>query len=338
MTLYEEQVKVQEAMAHSLSGLQEDPWLAQRILANGKGEGYMKKKISASTILVVIIVCVMISAVAAGITYNQKWWWNKRNSLEKENRPELFDAVMANMTEYPEQQQCEDDLVQITIQDVSWAPEADVMTVSFKASPKDPVQNELHHMQALDTDGSYIGEGGSCTVTDDSEDRAVHWLWRTDIGLGNSQGYGHIPGYGPVADMMDDSSRHLLLLEYPEAYIMLYSPEIENVVDMFPLSGSLDMFRTIEGDVYFVGKFDLSWLKDDYDQKMRDLAEKSPDMKVYYDEKIAAAQMARERINKEGITCYVTYRVVEYTEDINDDELYLGGKTGTVEFVIHPEQ
>ena len=90
-------------------------------------------------------------------------------------------------------------------------------------------QDELHSMWALDTDGSYIGEGGSVTVTDDSEDRAMHWLWRTDIGLEGSGGYGHIPGYGPVSDMMDDRSMHLLLLDICSGLLLV----------MFTLLGNL---------------------------------------------------------------------------------------------------
>ena len=44
MTLHEEQKKVQKAMESTLSGLQEDPWLTQRVLANTKGEEPVKKK------------------------------------------------------------------------------------------------------------------------------------------------------------------------------------------------------------------------------------------------------------------------------------------------------
>jgi hypothetical protein len=245
---------------------------------------------------------------------------------------------MANMVENPEQTQCEDNQVQVTIQDVSWAPEADIMTISFRATPKSPEHNELHSMWALDTDGSYIGEGGSITVTDDSEDRAIHWLWRTDIELDGPRGYGHIPGYGPVPDMMDDSSKQLLLLDYAGTNIIINSTEIENAVDMFPMESSMDMFRTTAGDVYFVGKFDLSWLKEEYDQEMQKRAEETPDMKDYYDQRISIAQAARERIGEEGITCVLTYRVVEYTEGMNDMDLYTNGGGRSVQFIIRPKQ
>ena len=143
MTLHEEQEKVQKAINHSLAHVQEDPWLTQRVLANAKGEEPVVKKISTSMILVIVLLCLAITAIAAGIIYNQDWWWNNRNSMEKSDKPELYEAVMANMVENPEQIQCEDDQVQLTIQDVSWAPEADIMTISFKATPEHPNQSEF---------------------------------------------------------------------------------------------------------------------------------------------------------------------------------------------------
>ena len=51
MNLREEQEKVQKAMNSALSGLQEDPWLTQRVLANAKGEKPVKRKISLAFVL-----------------------------------------------------------------------------------------------------------------------------------------------------------------------------------------------------------------------------------------------------------------------------------------------
>lgn len=51
MNLREEQEKVQKAMNSALSGLQEDPWLTQRVLANAKGEKPVKRKISLALVL-----------------------------------------------------------------------------------------------------------------------------------------------------------------------------------------------------------------------------------------------------------------------------------------------
>ena len=68
--LSHEQKKVQKAMNASLSGLQEDPWLAQRVLANAKGEEPMVKKASGAFIVVcILLVLSMATAVAAGVLY-----------------------------------------------------------------------------------------------------------------------------------------------------------------------------------------------------------------------------------------------------------------------------
>ena len=65
MTLHEEQKKVQKAMESTLSGLQEDPWLTQRVLANAKGEEPVKRKISLALVLSIVgILAVMGTAYA----------------------------------------------------------------------------------------------------------------------------------------------------------------------------------------------------------------------------------------------------------------------------------
>ena len=189
---------IRAAIDDCTRGIDEAPSLHYQIARKAKGEEPVVKKLSTSAILVIALIVITTVALAAGIIYNQEWYWNHRNSYEKANRPEVYEAIIANMVENPEQVQCEDDEVQIVIQDVSWAPEANIMTISFRVTPKKPDLDELHSMWALDTDGSYIGEGGSLTVTDDSEDRAVHWLWRSDIEMEDaSRGYGNIPGVWP---------------------------------------------------------------------------------------------------------------------------------------------
>jgi len=68
MNLHEEQKTVQKAMNNALSGLQEDPWLTQRILANAKGEEPVTKKLTVSTVLVMVLIVVSMSAaLAAGL-------------------------------------------------------------------------------------------------------------------------------------------------------------------------------------------------------------------------------------------------------------------------------
>ena len=46
---------LQSAIDHRLSGLQENPFLARRIIAAAKGELPMKKKLSVSLILVLVL-------------------------------------------------------------------------------------------------------------------------------------------------------------------------------------------------------------------------------------------------------------------------------------------
>ena len=56
--------EVQKALNRSLSGLQADPWLAQRIIANEE-EKPVKKKISVSFVFACILVVVTMSAALA---------------------------------------------------------------------------------------------------------------------------------------------------------------------------------------------------------------------------------------------------------------------------------
>ncbi len=82
MTLHEEQERVQKAVHNSFSCLREDPWLAQRVLANAKGEKPVKKKLSAALVICIIAVLSLIgtayalssSQVAAffGLHWNQE--------------------------------------------------------------------------------------------------------------------------------------------------------------------------------------------------------------------------------------------------------------------------
>ncbi|MBR5110159.1 MAG: DUF4179 domain-containing protein [Clostridia bacterium] len=68
MTLHEEQERVQKAVHNSLSHVQEDPWLAQRVIAKAKGEKPVGKKISVLMILaIVLIILSMTAALAAGL-------------------------------------------------------------------------------------------------------------------------------------------------------------------------------------------------------------------------------------------------------------------------------
>ncbi|HCI84352.1 MAG TPA: hypothetical protein DHV79_07175, partial [Lachnospiraceae bacterium] len=65
MNLHEEQERVQKAVSNSLSHVQEDPWLTQRVLANAKGEEPVKRKISLALVMSIVgILAVMGTAYA----------------------------------------------------------------------------------------------------------------------------------------------------------------------------------------------------------------------------------------------------------------------------------
>ncbi len=65
MTMNEERERVQKAVNHALSHIQEDPWLTQRVLAKAKGEEPVKRKIIPALVLgIVAMLAVMGTAYA----------------------------------------------------------------------------------------------------------------------------------------------------------------------------------------------------------------------------------------------------------------------------------
>ena len=80
-----------------------------------------------------------------------------------------------------------------------------------------------------------MGPGGDPDPEEDGEDRGVHWLWVSDP-TGEKE-----TRRGPVLQVMDDSTKRLLLIECTG----VTSPEGAHVLG-YP---SLDEFRTPEGEV-----------------------------------------------------------------------------------------
>lgn len=104
MNLNDEQKKVQNAMNHTLSGLQADPWLAQRVLANVKGEEPMGKKVSGAFVAVcILLILTMATAVAAGVLYLGRGLDAELQITEKirevYQETELFDAPDLSVTQ-----------------------------------------------------------------------------------------------------------------------------------------------------------------------------------------------------------------------------------------------
>lgn len=285
---------------------------------SGKGRNMMKKKFFAGLVLALMLMTLTLTAFASGTLYDQNWYYQNRGKPWLENSPEIYGAVLNKLVKNPEQEPAVSDLVNVTVQDVSWVPEAQLMTVSFRAAPKDPEHYELHCRMDLDTDGAYAGRDASTTVTEDGEDRAMHWLWRVD------PMFEQPTRIGPPIEMMDDSSKHLLLIEDKSL----------NVSDGgLELTGSRDMFRTPEGEVIFQADVSLDWLNKEFDRNLREWAEKQ-DAKEYAEKRIAAAQKAREAVKSGKLACVLNINTVEYTEGMDDDQLYMGGENGQLHFTV----
>jgi hypothetical protein len=68
----EERVIFRNAVDRRLSGLQENPFLAQRIMNAEKGEIKVKKKLTLSMVLVIVLLLIAVTALAAGIIFAKR--------------------------------------------------------------------------------------------------------------------------------------------------------------------------------------------------------------------------------------------------------------------------
>lgn len=210
----------------------------QRTLLTLKEEP-MKRFTLRTAVLAAAILLALAGVAYAAIQLGQGWYYNNRFTAYKEHEPEKHQAIMDNLQTGITQQISGPaaDLVTIKVQDVAWAEEKDVMTLSMLATPKDDKAHELHSAWSMDVDGANVGE----IDPDDEESRLHHWLW-TD------------KGYGLPEEVMMDPSKQLLLVtvDYP-MYIGDSQAEMP--------SSSSDIFTTPDGPVMMVYEFDLSMLQ-----------------------------------------------------------------------------
>ena len=253
-------------------------------VSQGKEGKIMKKKISAGLVFALVLILVTVAAIAASVAYDLKWWYEERTA---EPDQEMVQKVMEHRVENPEQQQDENDLINVTVQESSWVPEKDQLTTIIRVSVKDPEHYELFSMYSLDVDGCYFSPEETIPESDLEEAHTEHWLWR------ESPDPEDPVGHGPVREMMDDSSKRLLLIDYD-----IWASGTQ----------SLDECRTPEGDVLYWVESHPGYLYVENDKK----------------------------ITEEGIPCTLHYRLVEYTEGMDDKELYTGGTQGEVTFIVRP--
>ena len=249
----------------------------------GKETKTMKKKISAGLVFALVLILVAVAAIATGVVSELSKWYSNGDQ-------ELYNTMMEHRVEDPEQQQSENELVNVSIEEISWAPEKDTLFVCFRTTVKDPEHFELHGLWDLDADGSYFSPGEAIPVGDLEEAHTEHYLWR------DSRNEDEAVRHGPIREMMDDSSKRILFVEY------------DYVATPIPGGSSMDAFRAEDGSVLSEMEFHPGYLYTENDKK----------------------------ITEEGIPCTVRYRVVEYTEGMDDRELYTGGTRGEVTFVLRP--
>lgn len=98
MNLHEEQKRVQQAMNATLSGLREDPWLAQRVFANVKGEKNMKKLSVSMVIAIALIILSITAAVAAGLGLFEKLSANQDADIRLQNLSGSAEKINVSVT------------------------------------------------------------------------------------------------------------------------------------------------------------------------------------------------------------------------------------------------
>ena len=77
--------RIRHAVDARLSGLEGDPWMMQRVLANAKGETKVKKKLSVAFIVTVILILLTVGAVAAVLLSNKDFVGQVMAPIAKED-------------------------------------------------------------------------------------------------------------------------------------------------------------------------------------------------------------------------------------------------------------
>jgi hypothetical protein len=208
-------------------------------LRNIKEEPEVRTKHIRRWLAVALAILLIIGvAIALVVTQGQDWYYHNRFTAYEGNEPEKQQAILNNLSTDIPQEQTDTGVVSVTVQDVSWAPEEGVATLSFAVRAQNPESDEIHSLFNLDEDGSW-----AVTLDpDDPESRTEHWLW-TD------------KGYGPPAATMADPSKRLLLFSDGDTDVYIGSKG----EDILPISVS-DQFQGEDGSVICVLEFDLNQL------------------------------------------------------------------------------
>lgn len=276
-----------EKMRRTLGGLQEKKSMSvmsfRRVMLVG---------------MALVVVC---STAVALVTQGLNWYYNNRFTAYQKNEPERYQAIMSHLQTDVAQTRTADDEIDIAVTEVSWAPEEKLMVVEVTAAALDQERIELHPMENLDVDGSYVGEGNLDLYPYDEEAREKHWLWTEN-------------GFGPVDEVVAPG-KELLLVNCGWVYL-------DGDILIGDMS-SMDCYVGEDGNVHIIIEVRMDFLLQDEEEELD-----SGDIRVV--EKLSKAMAQGE------LTLTLPYTVTHYTED--DNQLYYGGREGEIRFQVRTEK
>lgn len=252
-------------------------------------------------ILIGMALVVVCSTAVALVTQGLNWYYNNRFTAYQKNEPERYQAIMSHLQTDVAQTRTPDDEIDIAVTEVSWAPEEKLMVVEVTAVALDQEHIELHPMENLDVDGSYVGEGNLDLYPYDEEAREKHWLWTEN-------------GFGPVDEVVAPG-KELLLVNCGWVYL-------DGDILIGDMS-SMDCYVGEDGNVHIIIEVRMDFLLQDEEAELD-----SGDIRV--------GEKLRKAMEQSELTLTLPYTVTHYTED--DDQLYHGGREGEIQFQVRTEK
>ncbi len=255
--------------------------------------------------LTLLLLC---GAACAAIFQGQDWYYSNRFTAYQQYEPEKYQAIIEHLVTTPPQETSAAGSVSVTVQDVSWAPEQQALTVSLAAQAADAAQFELHPLWNLDADGAYSDD------PDDPEAHSQHYLWTQD-------------GFGPVRDMMRDGSKTLLLFECNQ---VLMDGKLQ-----VPGDASMDAFLGEDGQVITVLEASLEWLDEATDEWYRSEIDKNPALANHYQSLLEKRQRARDIVaaSNSELTLTLPYTVFTYMDE-DDEAMHASAQQGSISFTL----
>lgn len=262
-----------------------------------------------AVILAAALALLLCGAACAAILQGQDWYYSNRFTAYQQYEPEKYQAIMEHLVTAPPQETSAAGSVSVVVQDVSWAQEQQVLTVSLAAQTADAAQFEVHPLWNLDADGAYSDD------PDDPEAHSQHYLWTQD-------------GFGPVRKMMRDGSKTLLLFECDQ---ILMDGELR-----IPGEASMDTFLGEDGQVITVLEASLDRLDEANDEWYRSEISKNPALASHYQSLLEKRQSARDIVAASNgeLTLTLPYTVYTYMDE-DDEAMRASAQQGSISFTLH---